>query len=133
MSYEGYDEFLCEKGHHWTIDSMEFYGDQFGEESQNARNVCPVCKGKMKYWCAVDETNGYDEDNPHTYSAPKKEIGFEDQWHEDHYGNKYATKILLFAPDLIPVKGKHWNGVGVYEEYEMQRWTEIKEKENADK
>lgn len=42
MSYEGYDEFLCENGHHWCVDASVFlYGSH---EERKASHVCPVCK-----------------------------------------------------------------------------------------
>lgn len=90
MSYEGYEEFLCENGHYYTA-ACAF-------ESESTAK-CPHCKKKTKWWNAVDQTNGMDEDVPATMSAPKKEIGFDDKWKEDHYGNKYAVKILKFEPD----------------------------------
>jgi len=87
MSYEGYSEYLCEKGHYFNCD---IYADE--------RKKCPQCKSKLAYCHAVDQTNGYIEDNPSTKPAPVKKIGFEDKWQKDHYGNKYAIKIPLYAP-----------------------------------
>ena len=90
MSYEGYEEYICEKGHYWIVDC---YG--------SARDVekCRVCQSKVKYWHAVDVTNGTDYNDPSTYAASIKELGFEDSWHTDHYGNRYATKMPVYEPD----------------------------------
>lgn len=43
-------------------------------------------------------TNGYDEDSVDTHTPVKKEIGFIDDWKVDHYGNRYAEKIILWEP-----------------------------------
>lgn len=112
MSYEGYEEFICPNGHHWGVDASVFnYGNL--EEREQAY-VCPHCKEKAKYACSVDETNGYNENNPWTFSGPKEEIGFDDEWHQDHYGNKYAVKIPKFQPNL----------------FIKNRWSEIKNTED---
>lgn len=92
MSYEGYEEYLCEKGHYLAIDC---YSETPSE--------CPRCEAPIKWWHPVDQTNGYVEDNPGTYPAETDEVGYEDVWQEDHYGNRYATKIILHAP-----RGDSW-------------------------
>lgn len=113
MSYEGFVEFICEKGHYSTYDAYE-------EDSDKCRH----CGSKMKYRHSVDQTNGYGENeqniddysddngNPYTgaerdriiYSdqrAPKNIIGFEDIEKVDKYGNKYVDDIKLYKPDNI--------------------------------
>lgn len=54
MSYEGYSQFLCERGHYWTLDCWEI----------NVSNpICPKCKRKAIWSNSVDITNGsFDED-----------------------------------------------------------------------
>jgi hypothetical protein len=52
MSFEGFDQYLCAKGHSWEKDAYD-YGDV----------VCPVCDGNAVWWNQVDETNGsFDDD-----------------------------------------------------------------------
>jgi len=96
MSYEGYQEKLCSNGH--LSYSSDIYGDFIESESPL---VCSFCKAPFVFSHEVDETNGVlfdDNDNelPHTIPFPFKEIGFDDIWKEDHYGNKYAVKILKY-------------------------------------
>lgn len=88
MSYEGFVEFLCEQGHYHTCDCNDSYP-----------KTCEVCGGSINYRHSVDTTNGYNEEYPSTCRGPKTEIGFDDRWQEDHYGNRYAVKILRFEPD----------------------------------
>jgi hypothetical protein len=101
MSYEGYAEFLCKSGHYWTMS----YSEESFLENRSAPNIytCPHCGLRPSMYHDVNETNGIDEDDPNTLPAKKKEIGFDDEWRIDHYGNKYAVKIIKFKPI-----GKHW-------------------------
>jgi len=93
MSYEGYEEYLCETGHYWTRDVYSKTDD--GEK-------CPYCNGKPSHWHPVDQTNGFELNNFSTYPAVKHTSGYKDVWQKDHYGNQYATKITIFKP------GKQW-------------------------
>ena len=52
MSYEGYTEYLCENGHHWTVDVM----------NEADECLCPRCKGIPVWDHGVNETNGIVED-----------------------------------------------------------------------
>lgn len=87
MSYEGYEEWLCNKGHYTTTDC-----------SESAPVVCKICGEGYKWRHSVDVTNGYDEEYASTSDAPKTEVGFDDIWHTDHYNNRYATKALRYTP-----------------------------------
>jgi hypothetical protein len=89
MSYEGETEYLTKKGRYLVVSCHEGLPvvDE-GDEIQYVHNI--------------DYTNGYNPDESWAWPAEKEEIGFEDIWHEDHYGNKYATKKILYKP------GKHW-------------------------
>ncbi len=95
MSFEGYYQYICVDGHQCSGDIWSL-GD--GKE-------CPEC------WCCapfefehmVDQTNGIVEDDPSTFAAPMKEVGFTDTWRTDHYGNKYATKTRTYVPE-----GSEW-------------------------
>ena len=53
MSYEGYSQYLCKKGHYWEEDCL--YSDY--EEV-----ICPHCGGKPVWENMVDTTN--DAGNP---------------------------------------------------------------------
>ncbi len=88
MSYEGYVEYICVKGHLFARDC---YSDEPA--------ICIRCRGKVAYIHPVDETNGIDEDDPGTFSGDVEIVGEEDTWHRDHYGNKYATRITLVSPN----------------------------------
>lgn len=48
MSYEGYTEYLCAKGHYWNADCYADAGD------------CPECGGVYIWRGQVDLTNGTD-------------------------------------------------------------------------
>ncbi len=56
MSYEGYSQFLCKKGHYWTVDCNEL---MYAEDKQK----CPKC-GEEEVWeNMVNVTNGsWDDD-----------------------------------------------------------------------
>jgi hypothetical protein len=90
MSYYGYVEYLCEKGHHTIFDVYDSDGD--------AVVNCAICGTKLVVRHSVDQTNGSNADEPWSVKAPKKQIGYEDNWHLDHYNHKYATRIPLYAP-----------------------------------
>jgi hypothetical protein len=62
MSYEGYSQFLCKKGHYWEMDC--YYADY--EE-----HICPKCKGKAVWENMVDTTN--DAGNPVELKVAKEE------------------------------------------------------------
>lgn len=88
MGYKGYEEFLCEKGHFTTYDRNDFpYSD-----------ICARCGARLTHQHSVDQTNGFSAEHAATCPAPKMEFGFEDEWHIDHYGNRYAVKIPLYKP-----------------------------------
>jgi hypothetical protein len=86
MSYEGYTEYLCTRGHYMTRDCRDDRPLQ-----------CDVCNLAIEYQNSVDQTNGETE---HACTRPGKKIefGFEDDWHVDHYGNRYAIKIPRYTP-----------------------------------
>jgi hypothetical protein len=53
MSYEGYSQFLCKKGHAWAEDCN--FSSEFSK--------CPICGEKHVWENMVDETNGtYDDE-----------------------------------------------------------------------
>jgi len=50
MSYEGYNQFICKKGHLFHKDAYEW------DELDKVR--CPHCKAPVAWWNSVDVTNG---------------------------------------------------------------------------
>ncbi|AXH72485.1 MAG: oxygen-sensitive ribonucleoside-triphosphate reductase [Caudoviricetes sp.] len=110
MSYSGYYEYICEKGHYFSRDCWDSEPDK-----------CPHCRGKIEYRHSVDQTNGYGENEKYLdevevttdeekdkflysdQSAPKTQIGFEDVERIDKYGNKFYIEVKLYAPDKIHV------------------------------
>lgn len=93
MSYEGYVEYLCERGH---LSGADCYDDDL--------KVCR-CGAPMAFRHAVDQTNGEIDDDPHTMPAPVREIGFDDDWKNDHHGNRYAAKLVRYEPV------EHWRPI----------------------
>jgi len=56
MSYEGYSQFWCKKGHYWTIDCNLLHYE--GEKVK-----CPICYKEEVFENMVDVTNGsFDDD-----------------------------------------------------------------------
>lgn len=97
MSYEGYTEFLCKNGHYYCVDIHAPAGE-----------VCPICGEKAAYSSEVDLTNGENENDPYSMPAPRKLIGYSDEWRLDHYGNRYAIKHGLYAPKM---GSKRWKSI----------------------
>lgn len=100
MSYEGYKEYLCQNGHYRCTGCWD-----------ESLSPCPFCKAPMAFSNSVDVTNGEVEEEPWSMPAPKSEIGFDDDWREDHYGNKYALKVPRYKAldrwhDLLRVAGQ---------------------------
>lgn len=97
MSYEGYLEKLCSNGHYWSCDPPY---------PAEGADCCRKCGENSVFTWEVDQTNGIEWDEngvviPHTTGFPFEIAGWEDVWCEDHYGNKYAVKHLLYK---IPVE-----------------------------
>ena len=51
MSWEGYMQCLCKKGHYWSAGC-----EQWDEQPEDAK--CSICKEKVVWHNIVDETNG---------------------------------------------------------------------------
>ena len=55
MSYEGYSQFWCKKGHYWAVDCYLVSDDK--------KQKCPICNEEEVFENMVDVTNGsLDED-----------------------------------------------------------------------
>jgi hypothetical protein len=59
MSYEGYEEYLCAKGHLSTFDAYE--GQQWYEDEYGSHETC-FCGEKFVWTNSVDQTNGVWQD-----------------------------------------------------------------------
>jgi len=56
MSFEGYYQMWCEKGHYFTEDansSRLYFSDPL-----EANIKCPICKSKLAFWNLVNIING---------------------------------------------------------------------------
>lgn len=117
MSCEGFDAHICKKGHYYE---HGFFDPAVGFDHPN----CPVCGEAAEFFCSVDETNGVILDETGTFVPDKLETGFTDKWQVDHYGNKYAVKVITYKPVVfgIPREGNPkiqiisnvWRKVGGY-------------------
>lgn len=87
MSYEGYTEYLCERGHFFTRDAYE-----------SDPVECDVCKRDVAHFHPVDQTNGVVEDDPTTHPAEKFLI--EEEWTErySYMGTPYKVPVLRWRP-----------------------------------
>ena len=70
MSFEGYNQILCENGHLYEYDVYDSHNPltwdtwEHGSPDGMKRWRCPHCGAHMTWWNQVDETNGlgvYDE------------------------------------------------------------------------
>lgn len=93
MSYEGYEQYICPNKHSWERDARS-----------NDECVCPVCREAPEFYHDVETTNGVCESIPSSLPADMNEVGFEDDWRTDHYGNRYAIKI----PHYVPANPAQW-------------------------
>lgn len=52
MSYEGYEQCICENGHYFEQDATPYVGALEGE------TTCPTCRKEAVWFNCVDQTNG---------------------------------------------------------------------------
>lgn len=89
MSYEGYTEFLCDRGHYFCFDVY----------NMPETPKCVVCTENVRFCHSVDVTNGYDESHIDFCDAPKVELKeYDEKQHVDFKGNVYYTKIPKYIP-----------------------------------
>jgi len=79
MSYEGYEEYLCKNGHHWSEDCY----------MAPDKPICPDCKEPHIWRHSVDQTNGIIEDCPGTMSYPLE---------VDHYEERLVPAYIHRVP-----------------------------------
>lgn len=82
MSFEGYYELICPKGHYYT---------------KPLPRLC-ACGAEPKFLHLVDETNGYYKGDPNTYPARRLEAARYDVPQLDHRGNHYMTLDIRWRP-----------------------------------
>ena len=95
MSYEGRVEYLCLRGHYQVRDAFS-----------DAPRQCGLYGCEELIWLShdIDDTNGYDADDPSTCTAPKVPVGWDDVARQDHYHNKYFVKNERY----VPAPGSKW-------------------------
>ncbi len=59
MSYEGFEEYLCEEGHLTTCDTMS----DIPLLCEAGVNIASICGKRIVWNRSIDTTNGYDEDD----------------------------------------------------------------------
>jgi hypothetical protein len=67
MSYEGFEQYLCENGHYHTFDAYE-----------DVPKSCPFCDKRWAWRHSVDQTNGEIRGCPGTRPVRLKQIGEEE-------------------------------------------------------
>ena len=60
MSYEGFDQILCQNGH---LSSYDAFDSPVNGSLENDEWVCPVenCNSTAVWWTAIDTTNGLED------------------------------------------------------------------------
>jgi len=103
MSFEGYEQVLCENGHLIHFDVME----TFCNDSIQDR-VCSICGEKYVWFNVVDTTNGSFEINPDTGKEERIDGYIELDVKESHKctcekcGNNHFSSEITY---IIPKKG----------------------------
>lgn len=87
MSYEGFTEYLCEKGHYFCLHAMEADPVE-----------CHHCQRPVAYFHPIDVTNGTDELDSHARPAEKKFVGEEWINRISLGGDPYKIPLPLWEP-----------------------------------
>jgi hypothetical protein len=92
MGYSGYQVHLCQNGHMWKVDEGRLYQAPLSVHKKSM--VCSVCGKPSKQWCPVHTTNGVGpEHGPESMMPRLRMMCYDDVWHVDHYGTRYATRV----------------------------------------
>lgn len=109
MSWEGYDQVLCEKGHHTTVrlgymDEPNYWGEVKHDEYKVPLYCGPHwkcdCGAEAIWWNQVDTTNGSFEYEGEEEIRIDGYVDLEDdqeaEWHECSCGNRHVVKDATF-------------------------------------
>lgn len=98
MSYEGYSQFICEKGHTWNVNCEELPQD-YDECVETV--VCPECKSKAIWENMVNLTNGsFDEEGNRNDGYIELEVKSETSGICSACGDKHVCKKTYQIPPL---------------------------------
>ena len=62
MSYEGYSQFLCKKGHYWKVGCYDQH-QMYEADDEVIKEKCPTCSEEEVWENSVNTTNGsWDDD-----------------------------------------------------------------------
>ena len=84
MSFEGFDQLLCDNGH---LREFDIY---LAPDLNNEGNRCPNCAAVFVWRHTVDETNGYVLDDPSTHRHPL-EVATEQETKQCNLGHSHVT------------------------------------------
>lgn len=92
MSYEGYSQFLCKKGHYWTLDAYETMWD-------DKKQKCPICKKEEVWKNMVNVTNGsWDDDGRRIDNYIELKVKSETSGKCSACGKKHVCEITYEIP-----------------------------------
>ena len=99
MSYEGYDQVLCENGHYHTYDCWEFWTSEGW--------VCPNCGAKAVWSNMVDVTNGSWDEETHERIDGFVELQLLDECKCGHCGSILEVRYKIPTEEDM-IKAKPW-------------------------
>ena len=95
MSYEGYSQLLCKKGHTWNVDCNEIPNLLY-EEPRDVK--CPKCGEKSIWENQVNVTNGSWEDEERIDGYVELEIKSETSGVCSACGEKHICNVTYKVP-----------------------------------
>lgn len=97
MSYEGHVEMVCAEGHYWTKNANVF--SYSTKQRVKEAVTCPTCRRTSLWSCNVDETNGFDIEDRHSFGGVKIQLNPHVELCRDVFGNLYINLIPRFRVD----------------------------------
>lgn len=105
MSFSGFYQCLCAKGHAFDVDCFEAHSSI----------ACPHCKKSVAWWNLVDTTNGFELEDCVELKESHAAINFT-------CGHCNQTKLVEPVRFFIPLdKGHKGNLARMYEEFESYK------------
>lgn len=95
MSYEGYERYLCRKGHTWCVDAMEILYVWL-EGDYNDQPKCPTCEEPAIWARSVDEIR-------HPCIRSHQEVVFHPQYEEQFPIYTYDAKGNIAMVTYMPI------------------------------